>query len=129
MDQMQTVPGPSQAAFNTLNNQVTKKTGTITMESGFTSSLFIEKSANVVTVNGYISATNAFPNEATLVGNIASGYRPTSYVRAVAAISSAAYEPGDTGYITINTNGNVSIKAKAGNSYKAAYFSLSYCTT
>lgn len=109
--------------------QVATKAGTITMESGFTSNLFIEKSANVVTVNGYIAATNAFPNAATLVGNIASGFRPTGSVRAVTAISSAAYEPGDTGYIVFDASGNVSIKAKAGNSYKIAYFSVSYCTT
>ena len=110
-----------------LNTQITTHNGTITMNSGYTSDLKIQKSGNVVTINGYITATNAFANSETSIGTLESGYRPLATIREIIAIASAPYTIGDIGYLVIGTGGSVSILAKSGNTSKFAYFSVSYC--
>ena len=97
-----------------------------TPETGVTSNLFIRRYGRVVCVNGYLTATNAFGSTSTLLGVIESGNYPISPVRFIAGVSSNAYSAGDFAYGGISDAGNVTITAKAGNTYKVCYFSVSY---
>ena len=115
--------------LNALNSKVTNLEGftavTFTPESGITNALFIRRNNRVVVINGYLQSTNAFGSN-QLLGTIASGHRPSSTVRFLIEVASAAYEPGEVAYGSIGTDGKLSITAKSGNTFKNCYFSVSY---
>lgn len=95
--------------------------------SDITNNLFIRKQSGVVTINGYITRTNAFTNTQTQVMILPAGARPASQVRATCALSGAAYNPPATmGYLLVDSTGYMAITAPASNTSKVAYFSVSY---
>lgn len=99
---------------------------TFTPASGVSSNLFVRKSGNVVSINGYLTATNAFSTSEFILGNLPAGVRPSANVRCLAGVSSVAYAPGDIAYLLVATSGNLGITAKTGNSYKVCYFNVTY---
>lgn len=95
--------------------------------SDITNNLFIRKQSGVVTINGYITRTNAFTSTQTQVMILPAGARPASQVRAACALSGAAYNPpAAMGYLLIDSTGYMGITAPASNTSKVAYFSVSY---
>lgn len=100
-----------------------------TVESGITNFLFIRKSGKVVCVNGYIKSSSPISTDSLFVGTIASGYRPTDYVRFPVVIAPQAYSVGNIGYGIIEPDGKLSIKAGSNTSNTSCYFSCSYITS
>ena len=95
--------------------------------SDITNNLFIRKQNGVVTINGYITRTNAFTSTQTQVMILPTGARPASQVRAACALSGAAYNPpAAMGYLLVDSTGYMAITAPASNTSKVAYFSVSY---
>ena len=91
-----------------------------------TTSLLVRKACGIVTINGYITATNAFSSSETLIATFPAGARPADTIRGIAGVASQAYLPGDVAFVGINTSDRLAITAKSGNTYKVAYFSISY---
>lgn len=99
---------------------------TFTPASGITNNLFVRKSGKVVSINGYLTATNAFPSSEYTLGNLPAGARPTAPIRCLAGVAEAAYTPRDTAYLLVSSAGDINITAKAGNTYKVCYFNVTY---
>lgn len=99
---------------------------TFTPASGVSSNLFVRKSGNVVSINGYLTANNAFPSSEYILGNLPAGARPTTNCRCIVGVANAAYEPGDIAYLLVPSTGNIAITAKSGNTYKVCYFNVTY---
>lgn len=113
-------------ATSTIKKSTAISTITFTPASGVSSNLFVRKSGNVVSINGYLTATNAFSTSEFILGNLPAGVRPSAHIRCLAGVSNVAYTPGDIAYLLVATSGNLTITAKSGNSYKVCYFNVTY---
>lgn len=116
---------PTRAEVDALN-AITSVT--VTASSGFTSNLVVRKNNKVVTINGWVTASTAFGTSEATVATLDASGRPYSVVRGLAGVANAAYGVGDFAYVSVGTDGTIKITAKSGNTYKNAYFSLSYTT-
>lgn len=125
-DDLSAFPTTFNGNMNTIDENAGASAVTFTEGDGITSSLSIRKSGKVVTVNGYVQASDAFGTSSTLLGTIASGSRPTDTARFLVEFASQAYNVGVIGYGAIGTNGQISVKAPSGNTGKYCYFSCSY---
>lgn len=114
--------------IDALNSKTTVEAITFTPAAGITSSIFMRKVGNIVMINGYVTSSTAFSSSETVIGTIPTGSRPADAVRALAGVAAQAYSLGDYAYVSVGSQGNVAITAKSGNTYKVAYFSVSYAS-
>lgn len=120
---------PSNSEMNTAIQQLATISNVTLTSSGNANinGMIAQKTGNIVTINGYLTASSAFGSTSTKVCTIAAGARPGSYLRIPVALSTQAYlPPTNFGYLNIDTNGSVNIIASSGNTGTAAYFNITY---
>lgn len=97
--------------------------GTVTAETG-TSSVRANQYGRVVILNGYFVGATVGNN--VKLGTISGVEPPKDTIRALCAVSSAAYNPPDAvAYLSITTSGSIYITTASATN-KAVYFSVSY---
>lgn len=82
------------------------------------------RSGNVVTLNGYWSGTI---KGQTIICSLSPVYRPGDTIRAICNVGSNAYSVGDLSYVSVATDGGVTLIPKdSSKTYSMCYMSLSW---
>lgn len=98
--------------------------GTLTPNGSFESQLTIKQVGRVVSINGFVRNVSVGSN--VLIGTISGVDNPPDVIRTVCGVANQPYQhPEDVAYITLGTNGNLSVTTTASGK-KSVYFSFTY---
>ncbi len=102
--------------------------GTLTpANSSIDPQLTIKQFGRVVSINGFVRNVSVGSNVS--MGTISGVDAPPDVIRTVGGVANQPYQhPEDVAYITLGTNGNLSLTSTASGT-KSVYFSFTYIAT
>lgn len=119
------------SSISALNNSLATKTGTFTKASAFSGSypsVTIGQSGHVVSVYGFINTLNISSTYGTTLGTVSGVSLPAQAVRFLCNYGDNAYTTGTPTYMSLDTDGSLTLYPTTTGNGKAVFFMISYVT-
>lgn len=89
--------------------------------------LYARRNGRTVTVNGWVDNVSFTAAVLTNLGTINTTIgRPVDHVRSICSVGANGYTFGEAAYLTISTEGNISVKTNTYSGTGSVFFSVSY---
>jgi len=112
------------AELTSLNNDLTTKSGTVTLKVSGRNNLIVRQSGHVVSIWGFIDSLSLSANTETQIAQISGVSLPADNVRLRGTVGNAAYVVGSDAYIIVTTAGIIAVNPSASGS--VVYFNATY---